>query len=63
MDNVTYDNLKLTNAKPVVVTVNDQTATLKNLKFNTLGASFGTTGSYSEQGFGTPKIQLRAEHC
>ncbi|MDO7848853.1 AsmA-like C-terminal region-containing protein [Hymenobacter sp. M29] len=57
VDNVTYDNLKLTNAQGVV-TVNDQTATLKNLKFNTLGASFGTTGSYSSKDLAHPKFNF-----
>ena len=57
VDNVTYDNLKLTNAAGVV-TVNDQTATLKNLTFNTLGASFGTTGSYSSKNLAHPKFNF-----
>ncbi|MBO2008393.1 AsmA-like C-terminal region-containing protein [Hymenobacter negativus] len=57
VDNVTYDNLKLSNATGVV-TVNDQTATLKNLKFNTLGASFGTTGSYSSKDLSHPKFNF-----
>lgn len=57
VDNVTYDNLKLTNATGLV-TVNDQTATLKNLKFNTLGASFGTTGSYSSKDLSHPKFNF-----
>ena len=57
VDNVTYDNLKLSNAQGVV-TVNDQTATLKNLKFNTLGASFGTTGSYSSKDLSHPKFNF-----
>jgi len=57
VDNVTYDNLKLSNAAGVV-TVNDQTATLKNLTFNTLGASFGTTGSYSSKNLAHPKFNL-----
>jgi hypothetical protein len=57
VDNVTYDNLKLSNAKGVV-TVNDQTATLKNLTFNTLGASFGTTGSYSSKNLAHPKFNF-----
>ncbi len=57
VDNITYDNLKLTNAKGAVV-VNDQTATLKNLTFNTLGATFGTTGSYSSKNLAHPKFDL-----
>ena len=57
VDNVTYDNLKLTNATGLV-TVNDQTATLKNLKFNTLGATFGTTGSYSSKDLAHPKFNF-----
>ena len=57
VDNVTYDNLKLTNAQGVV-TVNDQTATLKSMKFNTLGASFGTTGSYSSKNLAHPKFNF-----
>ena len=57
VDNVTYDNLKLTNAQGVV-TVNDQTATLKSMKFNTLGAAFGTTGSYSSKNLAHPKFNF-----
>ena len=57
VDNVTYDNLKLTNAQGTV-TVRDQTATLKNMTFNTLGASFGTTGSYSSRDLAHPKFNL-----
>ena len=57
VDNVTYDNLKLTDAKGIV-TVNDQTATLKNLTFNTLGGSFGTTGSYSSKDLAHPKFNF-----
>ena len=57
VDNVTYDNLKLTNAQGTVA-VNNQTATLKNLTFNTLGASFGTTGSYSSRDLAHPKFNL-----
>ncbi|GAB2714031.1 hypothetical protein GCM10011495_16990 [Hymenobacter frigidus] len=57
VDNVTYDNLKLTNAQGVV-TVRDQTATLKNMTFNTLGATFGTTGSYSSQNLAHPKFNF-----
>ncbi|WP_046244407.1 AsmA family protein [Hymenobacter terrenus] len=57
VDNVTYDNLKLTNAKGIV-TVRDQTATLKNMTFNTLGGSFGTTGSYSSKDLAHPKFDF-----
>ena len=57
VDNVTYDNLKLTNAQGTVM-VRDQTATLKNMTFNTLGASFGTTGSYSSQNLAHPKFNF-----
>ncbi len=57
VDNVTYDNLKLTNAQGTVA-VNNQTATLKNLTFNTLGATFGTTGSYSSRDLAHPKFNL-----
>ena len=57
VDNVTYDNLKLTNAAGTVL-VKDQTATLKNLTFNTLGATFGTTGSYSTKDLAHPKFDL-----
>ncbi|WP_216690461.1 AsmA family protein [Hymenobacter siberiensis] len=57
VDNVTYDNLKLTDAKGIV-TVKDQTATLKNLTFNTLGGSFGTTGSYSSKDLAHPKFDF-----
>ena len=57
VDNVTYDNLKLTDAKGSV-TVRDQTATLKNMTFNTLGAKFGTTGSYSSKNLAHPKFNF-----
>ena len=57
VDNVTYDNLKLTNAQGTVL-VRDQTATLKNMTFNTLGASFGTTGSYSSRDLAHPKFNF-----
>ena len=57
IDNVTYDNLKLTNAQGAV-TVRDQTATLKNTTFNTLGATFGTTGSYSSRDLAHPKFDF-----
>ncbi|MFD2719324.1 AsmA-like C-terminal region-containing protein [Hymenobacter monticola] len=57
VDNVTYDNLKLTNAQGSVA-VNDQTATLKNMTFNTLGATFGTTGSYSSKNLAHPKFNF-----
>ena len=57
VDNVTYDNLKLTNARGAV-TVRDQTARLSNMTFNTLGATFGTTGSYSSQNLAHPKFDF-----
>ncbi len=57
VDNVTYDNLKLTNAQGTVL-VRDQTATLRNMTFNTLGASFGTTGSYSSKNLAHPKFDF-----
>ncbi|GAC1367232.1 MAG: hypothetical protein NVSMB30_00800 [Hymenobacter sp.] len=57
VDNVTYDNLKLTNARGAV-TVRDQTATLSNMTFNTLGADFGTTGSYSSQNLAHPRFDF-----
>ncbi|ALW84447.1 hypothetical protein AUC43_04710 [Hymenobacter sedentarius] len=57
VDNVTYDNLKLTNAQGAV-TVRDQTATLKNMTFNSLGATFGTTGSYSSRNLAHPKFDF-----
>ncbi|MDB5235571.1 MAG: hypothetical protein JWR44_2564, partial [Hymenobacter sp.] len=57
VDNVTYDNLKLTNAQGSVA-VRDQTAVLKNMTFNTLGASFGTTGSYSSKNLAHPKFDF-----
>ena len=57
VDNVTYDNLKLTNAQGTV-TVRDQTATLSNMTFNTLGASFGTTGSYTSKNLAHPKFNF-----
>jgi len=57
VDNVTYDNLKLTNASGAV-TVKNEVATLKDLTFNTLGATFGTTGSYNTQDLAHPKFDL-----
>jgi hypothetical protein len=57
VDNVTYDNLKLNNATGTV-TVKNEVATLKNLTFNTLGATFGTTGSYNTQDLAHPKFDL-----
>ncbi|WP_375416891.1 AsmA-like C-terminal region-containing protein [uncultured Hymenobacter sp.] len=54
---VIYDNLNLTNARGAVV-VRDQTATLQNLAFNTLGGSFTTTGSYSSKDLAHPKFSL-----
>ena len=57
VDNVTYDNLKLANASGTV-TVKNEVATLKNLTFNTLGATFGTTGSYNTQDLAHPKFDL-----
>ena len=57
VDNVTYDNLKLTNATGTVA-VKNEVATLKNLTFNTLGATFGTTGSYNTQDLAHPKFDL-----
>lgn len=57
VDNVIYDNLKLTNAQGTVL-VRDQTATLKNMTFNTLGGSFGTTGSYSSKNLAHPKFDF-----
>jgi len=57
VDNVTYDNLKLQNATGTVA-VKNEVATLKNLTFNTLGATFGTTGSYNTQDLAHPKFDL-----
>jgi hypothetical protein len=57
VDNVTYDNLKLNNATGTV-TVKNEVATLKGLTFNTLGATFGTTGSYNTQDLAHPKFDL-----
>ena len=57
VDNVVYDNLRLTNAQGTV-TVRDQTATLQNLAFNTLGGAFSTTGSYSSKNLAHPKFNL-----
>ena len=57
VDNVTYDNLKLTNAQGAV-TVRDQMATLNNMTFNSLGGSFGTTGSYSSKNLAHPKFDF-----
>jgi len=57
VDNVTYDNLKLTNASGTVA-VKNEVASLKGLTFNTLGATFGTTGSYNTQDLAHPKFDL-----
>ncbi|OGX80924.1 AsmA family protein [Hymenobacter glacialis] len=57
VDNVTYDNLKLTNAKGTV-TVRDETARLSNMTFNTLGGTFGTTGSYSSKNLAHPTFDF-----
>ena len=57
VDNVTYDNLKLQNATGTI-TVDNQIATLKDLTFNTLGATFGTTGSYNTQNLAHPKFDF-----
>ncbi|RZK37303.1 MAG: AsmA family protein, partial [Hymenobacter sp.] len=57
VDNVTYDNLKLQNATGTV-TVKNEVATLNNLTFNTLGATFGTTGSYNTQSLAHPKFDF-----
>jgi hypothetical protein len=54
---VVYDNLKLSNAKGTVV-VRNETATLQNLTFNTLGGEFATTGSYSSQDLAHPRFNL-----
>ncbi|NML65705.1 hypothetical protein HHL22_10860 [Hymenobacter sp. RP-2-7] len=57
VDNVTYDNLKLQNATGTV-TVKNEVATLKDLTFNTLGATFGTSGSYNTQSLAHPKFDF-----
>jgi hypothetical protein len=57
VNQVEYDNLKLTNVKGTVL-VRDETATMKNLTFNTLGGSFGTTGSYSSKNLAHPKFDF-----
>ncbi len=57
VDNVAYDNLRLTNAVGTVL-VKDQVATLQNLTFNSLGATFGTTGSYNTQNLAHPRFNL-----
>jgi hypothetical protein len=57
VDNVTYDNLKLNNAAGTV-TVKNEVATLKDLTFNLLGATFGTTGSYNTQSLAHPKFDF-----
>jgi len=57
VDNVTYDNLKLQNATGTV-TVKNEVATLKGLTFNTLGATFGTSGSYNTQSLAHPKFDF-----
>ncbi|WP_426058311.1 AsmA-like C-terminal region-containing protein [Hymenobacter sp. B1770] len=57
VDNVTYDNLKLTNVAGTV-TVRDETARLSNMTFNTLGGNFGTTGSYSSKNLAHPTFDF-----
>ncbi|SFQ28734.1 AsmA family protein [Hymenobacter arizonensis] len=57
VDNVTYDNLKLTNVAGTV-TVRDETARLSNMTFNTLGGNFGTTGSYSSKTLAHPTFDF-----
>jgi hypothetical protein len=57
VDNVTYDNLKLQNATGTVA-VKNEVATLKDLTFNMLGATFGTTGSYNTQSLAHPKFDF-----
>ncbi|RSK43690.1 AsmA family protein [Hymenobacter rigui] len=54
---VVYDNLKLDNVKGTV-TVRDETATLSNLTFNTLGGAFATNGSYSSKNLAHPKFNF-----
>jgi hypothetical protein len=41
-----------------LVTVRDQTATLQNLTFNTLGGSFATNGFYSSKSLAHPKFNF-----
>ena len=57
VNQVEYDNLKLTNVRGTVL-VRDETATMKNLTFNTLGGTFGTTGSYSSRDLAHPKFNF-----
>ncbi|OUJ76226.1 AsmA family protein [Hymenobacter crusticola] len=57
VNQVVYDNLNLSNVKGVV-TVRDQTATLNNLNFNTLGGAFATNGSYSSKDLAHPKFNF-----
>ncbi|WP_426489861.1 AsmA family protein [Hymenobacter sp. 102] len=54
---VVYDNLKLDNVKGTV-TVRDETATLSNLTFNTLGGAFATNGSYSSKNLAHPRFNF-----
>ncbi|MBC8085405.1 MAG: AsmA family protein, partial [Hymenobacter sp.] len=54
---VVYDNLKLDNVKGTV-TVRDQAAILNDLTFNTLGGTFGTTGSYSSKNLAHPRFNF-----
>ena len=56
-DNVTYDNLRLTNADGTVV-VRDQTAVLKGMTFSALGGSFATTGRYSSKNLAHPTFDF-----
>ena len=57
VDQVIYDNLKLSDVKGTVL-VRNQTATLRGLTFNTLGGSFATNGSYSSQNLAHPKFDF-----
>lgn len=52
---VLYDNLNLQNMKGTVV-IDNKTAKLKDLAFNTLGAKFVTNGTYNTQSLQHPKF-------
>ncbi|MHA6248583.1 AsmA-like C-terminal region-containing protein [Pontibacter sp. CAU 1760] len=57
---VLYNNLKLDNVSGQVQ-VKDKVARLNNVKFNTLGASFATSGSYNTQNLQKPLFDMKLD--
>ena len=55
--NVVYNNLDLQNLNGQII-IRDQAARLENLTFNTLGASFATSGSYDTRDGKKPTFDL-----